>query len=681
MWFDQEGQRARRERWYELTRAEARRHFNEDGTGKIPQMEPPYREPVWILPALYRGEKGDVALANRIVAHYVDPAKVNTANAREKTGREFGIFQSNSFAHCLHAFRHLLTSEAEEVMVWHATELFKTFKGSAQPDFKFHGANDNMPMMATKGLILGGESLDDEAAQRYGLWNLHQFRNLLSRSAWASEFNSSTYSAVTLSNAAQIAHYSTSEAVRKLALDIEHRLWAEVILHYHPGTKMQSGPQSRAYCVDYAGHTHALQILMWLAFGDLYGRDVVKSFFEPDGVEVTHFEGCHFQSICEYCDMMDGELHPPAELAELMKTRAYPAVHRGRSEGMGSFDGMSVAYHTETYMEEDFSLGTCDHPMCGGEQTSCLHVTYKRAPSVAGVQDASTVFYKYLTDNVDVGALDASVDGVHKGERYIPSKGWCYAIQKKNVGVLLCEPNLKSAPPETDTLKLLLCFPAHYGKISKSVIGKGMVANGASGDSKEPVPVSVEAGEVYLHVQPLLPTNLPRRSALRFSAKNNYEFLELVNYEGPIRSFTRKELSMALNGFVVTVDSKSRWRSLNEFHKAKSDCLVTDYFMSGHRFFRLLRSDAVIEVVMTTDPIGVQTEAVDGRQVPRPVFESNQLDVSKLPFMSGEVVPSFPFFPWKDSLDICWYPENSWMIGSRGVPGEANYNNRKEKMI
>jgi hypothetical protein len=72
-------------------------------------------------------------------------------------------------------------------MEWHTRELFKTHGGAAQSDYKFHGANDNMPAMATMGHILGGEALNDAGAIAHGRWMLHQFRRLFSRAAWASE--------------------------------------------------------------------------------------------------------------------------------------------------------------------------------------------------------------------------------------------------------------------------------------------------------------------------------------------------------------------------------------------------------------------------------------------------------------------------------------------------------------
>jgi hypothetical protein len=678
-YLNQHGIQTRRDRWFRMTRERIYDMVRPDGTGNLPQFDPPYREPIWILPALYTGEQEYIDLANRMVANLFDLTKVNPLSTREQSGKEFGIFQSNSLAVCLNSFGHLLTPAAREVMVWHTEELFHTFKGSGQADYKFHGANDNMPMMATKGLILGGEALGNAPAVQQGVWNLHQFRRLLSRSAWASEFNSSTYSAVTLSAAAKIATNTTDPEIRQLALDIEHRLWAEILLHYHPGTFMQAGPQSRAYEIDYVGHTHSVQLLLWLAFGEAAsGRDVVASYFTPDGTEVIHFAGNYFQSIAEYCDFLDTELHLPASLAELIATRHYPARLRGRSEAMGQFRGMSGMYHTTTYMTEDFSLGTVDRPMCGGEQTASLFVTYKRTPEARTYRDASTVFFKYLIADERHDTLEQSTDGGFANEKFVTSRGWPYTLQKDNVALLLTTPNLRNMPTETDTLKLSVVFPAHYGAISRSIIGAGPARDGAVGESAQVVPVSVEAGEVFIHLQPLLPTNLPRTAAVRFVTQRNYEILDLINFEGPTRTFSPDDARLVLNGLVLTVVAKGHWPSLEAFHQAMSASVITDYYLADHRFVHFQRHDVEFEVVYTPDPFGVQTEAIDGRQVDRPVFETDQLDITTLPFVSGPVPPAPPLFPWGDSLEVCYYPTNSWLIGSKGLPDEVNYQRRCE---
>jgi hypothetical protein len=677
-YLDPKGFRARRDEWFQ----EARNHIDEvvncDGTGKIPAFSPPRREIPWVGAALYTGSPEHVALINRAIGQWHEaPRLTHTPGARETHGSDFGIFQSNTFTHLYHRFHDLLTPEAEAVMRVHVEHAVKTFRGSGQCDTKFHGSNDNMPMMATQGLIFAGEILGHERALKQGLWNLHQFRLLLSRGAWASEYNSSTYTAVTLSHAAQIASYARDPEIRQLALEIEHRLWAETVLHYHRPTFRQAGPQSRAYSVDLAGHTHSLQILLWAVFGPQEtGRDPVRTFFQPDGKEIIHFGGCPMQSVAEFVHFLDTEVHVPVGIAELFSKQSYPARLRGRTEIRNSHDGLPSILHTTTYQEKSFSLGSVNLPFCGGEQTASLFATYQLKPEPEDFRDAATVFFKFLADRTGYGIKEKSKDGRYEGEQFISNRGWSYAAQKDNVGVLLVSPNLTASPLETDALRLEVLFPAHYGKIKRSIIGNSAVRDGFGGEDVRVVPVSVEAGEVYINILPLIPTALPRQAAVRLVRKNDlYETLELINYEGPRRTFTRDELEMCLNGVVFTIDAAKNHASLEEFHRRNSDALITDYCYARARFFEFRRHDAWFQVVQSPQNGGVMTEAIDGRAIPRPVYESNQIDVATLPFMTGPVSRAFPMFPWQDSMEVCWYPESPWMIGSRGVSEEAPYAN------
>ena len=681
-YYNIDGYRERRELWFETTRRHILQVLNPDGTPRIPQFDSPYRETLWAAAALYTGTQEHIDMINRAIARWHDvPRLPPRPGGRESHGSEFGIFQSNTMTHLYHEFRDKVTPDVEKVMLHHVGHATKTFQGSGQPDTKFHGSNDNMPMIATAGLIFGGEILGDERAVQQGFWNLNQFRLWLSRCAWASEYNSSTYSAVTLSNVAQIATYSHNPEIRELARDIEHRLWAEVLLHYHPPTFRQAGPQSRAYAIDYAGHTHSLQLLFWAMFGEeLTGRNVIRSYFDPDGKEVIHFQGCPMQTVAEFVHFLDTEFHLPADVAELITKRTYPARLRGRSEVRGTYDGLPNTYRTETYMEESYSLGTCNAAMAGAEQTASLMATYKLKAQPQDFRDAATVFFKYLTENIECGVKERSKDGQFEGEQFISSRGWPYAIQKDNVGVLLISPSLKSSPITTETLKLQIVFPAHYGKIKNTIIGSGPVRAGAVGESAGVVPVSIEAGEVYINIIPLIPTSLPRQSAVRFVKSENYEVLELINYDEPERTFSREELERVMNGVVFTIEAAGKFKSLEEFHRVKSEALITDYYLSHCRFFEFKRDDAWFQIVYSPRNGGVMTESIDGRAVQRPVFESNQFDVLRLPFMTGPVPQNFPMFPWKDSLEVCWYPENSWIIGARGIPEEVPYSQIIERI-
>ncbi|HEY3415374.1 MAG TPA: hypothetical protein VGM23_00700 [Armatimonadota bacterium] len=679
MYYDATGQQARRERWYASVREHIYEWIRPDGAGVLPQFDAPYREPVWILPALYSGSPEYIDLANRMVGRYHDVPAIQTRDTGVRSGQMYNVFQTNCFSVLYHAYRHLLTPAADAVMHWHVEQAVKTYAGSGQPDFVFRGCNDNMPAHSTCGILLAGQTLGDDAAVEHARWNLRQLRQLLARNAWMSEFNSSTYSALTLTAMAEIASAAEDEEIRELALGIEHRLWAEVLLHYHPGTKHQAGPMSRAYCVDYAGHNHSLQLLLWLAFGEeATGRDPLDSYFHPDEREVVHFCGCRAQNIAEFTNFVTPDLHIPKELAGLITERQYPAVLRGRAESNHSFEG-GAQIQTETYMDEAFSLGTCNRPMCGGEQTASLYLTYRRTPEVHSFRDATTAFFRYRTDDTPMGIQEPSVDGGFTGERFLANQAWCYTSQRANTAVLLCTPNLRDAPIEVSVLKLNLLFPAHFGQITASIIGDGPVREGAVGESADVAPVSIEAGEVFIHVQPLLPTNLPRRTAVRFSRQEAYEVLEMVNYEGEPHVFTRLELSRVLNGMVVTVDAKCRYSSLEAFHREKSAARVVDYLFVGMRYFEFQRADVWFRLCVSTDTIGMMTDLVDGLPRPTPILESNQIDVARLPFLGERSTPNVPFFPWEKMEIMEW--ANSWLIGSRGLPEEAPYNHRVESLV
>jgi hypothetical protein len=237
-------------------------------------------------------------------------------------------------------------------------------------------------------------------------------------------------------------------------------------------------------------------------------------------------------------------------------------------------------------------------------------------------------------------------------------------------------PNPAVVRSPTTALKLKVVFPAHYGRIRSSIVGDGPVQAGIGGESTEVVPVSVEAGDVFIHFQPLIPTSLPRQAAVRFSRENAYEILEFINYEGELLEFAPAELARVLNGVVMTVKGRKEYTSLAQFHGEMSKCLITDYLSAGHRHFLFQRDDVEFDVIYTPASFGVQTEAIDGRHVPRPIYWSDQIDVDRLPFMTGPVDRNAPMFPWS-TLETPPWP-NTWIIGSRGLPGEVNYSCRTQ---
>ena len=286
-----------------------------------------------------------------------------------------------------------------------------------------------------------------------------------------------------------------------------------------------------------------------------------------------------------------------------MTRRDYPVHIQGRIEMLWTYNNFSSMVNTTTYMQENFSLGSSTLPLGGIGQTNQFYATYKQTEETKTFKDAAPVFCKFFTDDSEIGTRETSADGAYSGEKYQKSLGWLYSMQKDNTVMIAGMPSLQE-PVCTDTLKLGVVFPVHYGSITASIIGNNQPSPGISGQSDKVGPVSVEAGLVYMHIQPLLPTSLPRKAAIRFKKVNDYAVLELVNYEGETREFTEIELSHALNGFVFTIEDKSKFASLQEFHDKMSNNRIVDFMFNQHRFINFKRDDVDFDFTMSMTPFG-----------------------------------------------------------------------------
>ncbi len=106
---------------------------------------------------------------------------------------------------------------------------------------------------------------------------------------------------------------------------------------------------------------------------------------------------------------------------------------------------------------------------------------------------------------------------------------------------------------------------------------------------------------------------------------------------------------------------------------------MVDYLFVGTRFVEYIRPDVWFRVAISTDTVGAMTELIDGLPPSSVITESNQIDVSALPFLGERSTPNFPFFPWLQLEINNW--ANSWIIGSRGLPGEEPYSNRVQSLV
>jgi hypothetical protein len=219
------------------------------------------------------------------------------------------------------------------------------------------------------------------------------------------------------------------------------------------------------------------------------------------------------------------------------------------------------------------------------------------------------------------------------------------------------------------SLKLSIVIPAHYGQIHRAIVGDER-PDGFQQCSATPAPVSLDTGMVYIHIQPLLPTNLQRDHAVELCWENCYQVVNLYSFRSVPRAFTSDELSRVQSGCVVTLKAAATYHSLEEFHEVMRQCRVVDYW-TDMRYVVYQREEVELEMMASLRPFSAQVEAINGRRRTWPQLETDAIEPSALPFMEACPERDKPFFPWRH-LRVKQFPR-PWGIGSRGLTDERPY--------
>ncbi len=174
----------------------------------------------------------------------------------------------------------------------------------------------------------------------YNHYRLRQFgRNILclieqqlERSELAHEFNSPTYSPISLLAAAEIVNLIDDIESVKAASRIEQYLWAELLTFYHPALGQTSGPMSRGYFVDHIGHANNWRILCAMLGLD-QTHSVLDLLYPPMPGQVSHGDLVSEQAIA--CWLASPDYHPPQDWRKKLNQRQYPFEHTASYEWPG----------------------------------------------------------------------------------------------------------------------------------------------------------------------------------------------------------------------------------------------------------------------------------------------------------------------------------------------------------
>jgi len=646
-----ETQEDRRQQIVRLASAFSHRAFDEEGRCVLGDPPPPTRETMWLCFGLLAGEKADRVLANAILGRlemeFHIPAR---SEEQEEAAGEFDIFITNHTVQLLRLHREKLDLPVLEKMERWGRVGLRDYNGDRQSDYQFHGYNDNMPSKATLGLILGGEYFGDEAAVAHGLWNLRQLRDLLSRRGTLSEYSSPTYSALSLANLTEVATLAETEEARALAQQCVERIWAEFLGRFHPPTGILSGPYSRAYSTDSIGHLTYAGVVFWLTFGDAAILNPAEELRQIPARVVIAEASDLTRCVGMAAWLAAVSYQAPVHLVEWMRERSYPYRIRTTAErGEGGQTSATAEILCTTYQEEDFALATAEGETW--EQAEPFFFAYRRQAPATDVAHIRTAQTRFLINDQRPGEMENAECGPYRGEViFLHDYGLTHTVQQSRVAMVLTRPVLRLAGQPVTSLRYSVIFSAHYGEIEDVSYADGHVF--------------LKDGPIYLALRPLNATDWGRKDAVRIEPVNKYLDISFSNYEGEERTFSEEELSRTLNGMIAVV-GLSKEKSFDEFKNEVCNGELLDYYMLGMRTVRYRLGDTTLGMCHAVLSDRIRFATINGRPVPRPIWEADGLPPERLPFLSGDAEVNSLEFPY-EHLRVIWDPERPWQIVSRG---------------
>ncbi len=580
--------------------------------------------------------------------------------------RDWNIFQSNIGTSMLVNFRERLSTEIREKLERIARRNLSRYAGSAQADYFFHGANDNMPAHATAGLILASEYLGDEQGLTDGVYRLNFFAELLSRRGLCSEFASGTYLPLTISAMAEIASHAKDPAIAELALQIEHQLWADIVCHYHPGSGKSAGPQTRAYNVNTVAHLDCIMTLLWTVTGEPPFTNPVRDLITLQPKQATHFEGDAFKTACGVVNVLLPEFHFPDHLLPLLTERPQPFRFFASAEQMygGNPDVGGRESSSTVHQTADYSLATSPHGFMTGNQSESVRIAWRCIEEPKSFHDTNVAIFRFLHNDEHMGTM-TQVENCPPSEKgLIANRALFRTLQHDDTALLVSRADDHNVPlPATlHRLGLHVSIPAHYSEPRALFIGDRRIDEW-QGESAEAAPVFVDLGRMYLALYPLAMTDCGRQAVIRIESHGDYRSIVFLNYEGAPREFTAEELRETLNGCVVHLSGPAESGDFAAFRKGFGITLLEDWLLANNRRTRLIFRGHELLHNWSIGSDTVRSATIDGREPPRHRLHGTGLDISKFP-LQNDYKPRVGRLPY-DNLEVAWYPHLHWQIGAR----------------
>ncbi len=463
-----------------------------------------------------------------------------------------------------HTREHLIAETGRELV--HAAEV------------QWRDGNVNHPLGAYCTLILGGELIDAPWAADLGLRRLSEFQRLTGdrrfrfhRQAEMSEYNSPTYTALSVLFLALIAHYARGSEARALGLFLEQRLWLDAALHFHAPSGQFAGPHSRAYQDDSTGGFSALHAALFAASDrELFlAPELCVRFNHPSSL----LQSALTAMVPTHCTDEAVRLAWEKPFPFLMQKTTYCEQYHENSRRTEETGRSVFAFDDEvypgglreltTYMTEEFALGTSSLPYVNGGHADGVTIRIRRSPRVRGLGDFRSAYTRGVYNGAIVGQRNhCHTTGTAIDESYLYEEGRCAAVQHRDRAIVMYAPK-RAGHTGVKSFRLDLIFGYHapFDELFLDGVPVGTLPARAKAGAR----ICFRDHLTYGVVIPVGPVPASGDAPVSLHAGNDHLMYSLSSYEGPSRDFTRQEIAGWRTGFALKLACASEFPSFASF--------------------------------------------------------------------------------------------------------------------
>lgn len=620
------GLKARKKQYFKFLRSQRLVYFNPDGSNK-PETENDRRITFWMFPALVQSP--NAAEREWALKFY----------AADPCWSDWNIFTTSSIAANLVRERHLLTPELIRRSEEHLAK-FTIVDGGRKPssganDYVFHGYNDNMPAMAVRTMIFAGDVLGNAAFTDRGMFHLEGLCAHFHRRGLLSEHTSATYTAITLTALMDVAECSTNKEAREMALACANRILLDVFGHFHPGTGLLGGPQSRAYTIDCTGTLSIYNGLMWYLTGSPLVVNPIEALTDPAFPGPMHHGACRAFSAANITEVFSPSYDLVDKGVRAFARMPRPEVYEIRAttdSGQSGVLGGVKETVTRAYHRPQWCLGSASKTWfdASGHQL-VVHGGLAVTPEPTRWTDRLTFWHRLQEGDLDQGDLEKNSCGGLAETDLVRDWGHYHTLQKKGSALVLGIVGPGMLGKEVSKLKLSFLFGT-FNRMPDEMFENDKVLTLWDGEATPHSWQFLRFGNVYVGIRAAGMVNSGRRAVQRL-VKNKYLRVEVPLVDGEKTTVTQEFRDSADFAYVLEIADQAECGDFATFRKQCLAC-TWEFYHAFYRTSRYCGRHGELQIIDSPAAGTARFFAVDGEVEPQVLLQATGLKPKLVPLFA-----------------------------------------------